>query len=211
MRNVLFTVIASFGLLCGFSAQAQDRIPIDRSDATVQALLEHSRTTTSLKADFVQEKHLKMLATPVVSTGIIRFKKPGQLRWQVDDTEPSVAVVDGKTVMISKAGKEDDVTAADRQAFSAITNLIEGIVSGELLDGKSMVATFFTTKEGLLVELLPTDPRMAKRLKQVTLLFDTTTHILRELRMEQPSGEFTLTRFSNAKFGVAHGATTFKL
>ena len=178
MRNVLFTVIASFGLLCGFSAQAQDRIPIDRSDATVQALLEHSRTTTSLKADFVQEKHLKMLATPVVSTGIIRFKKPGQLRWQVDTPEPSVAVVDGKTVMISKAGKEDDVTAADRQAFSAITNLIEGIVSGELLDGKSMVATFFTTKEGLLVELLPTDPRMAKRLKQVTLLFDTTTHIL---------------------------------
>lgn len=211
MKNVLFTLVATLGMLCSLPTQAQDRTPIERNDAAVQALLEHSKKTNTLSSDFVQEKHLKMLATPLVSKGIIRFQKPGQLRWEVESPEPSVAVVDGKTVLISKAGKEETVTPADRQAFSAITNLIEGIVSGDLLSGESMVPAFFRSKEGLLVELSPTDPRMTKRLKQVTLLFNTNDHTLLELRMEQPSGDFTLTRFSNSKFGVVHPATAFKL
>lgn len=205
---ILFSAIAS---LIVVQLQGQDRSPIDRNDPLVLALLEHSKSTTSLQADFVQEKHLKMLATPVVSKGEIKFKKPGQLRWQVETPEPSIAVVDGKNVMISRAGKAEDVTAVDRQTFNAITDMIEGIVSGQLMDGESMTSTFFKTKEGMLVELVPKDPRMAKRLKHVTLLFNTTDHTLRELRMEQPNGNYTLTRFSNAQFGAVHPGSTFKL
>ena len=180
MKNLLFLLIAARGLLFHSPAQAQERIPIERSDAGVQALLDHSRKTITLSSDFVQEKHLKMLVTPVVSQGIIRFKKPGQLRWEVKSPEPSVAVVDGKSVMISRSGKGETVTPADRQAFSAITNLIEGIVSGDLLSGETMVPAFFRSKEGLLVELSLRSPH-GNRLKHVTLLLTPST-TLAELR-----------------------------
>ncbi len=154
---------------------------------------------------------MALLATPVISEGIIRFERPGRLRWQVDTPEPSVAVVDGKAVKISHGGKEREVSGVDRQAFLAISDLVEGIVSGDLLTGKSMHAVFYKSGSDLLVELTPTDPRMAKRIKQVFLLFAGSDHSLRELRMDQVNGDRTLTTFSNAEFGAKHPTTTFHL
>ncbi|MBK9762750.1 MAG: outer membrane lipoprotein carrier protein LolA [Flavobacteriales bacterium] len=204
-------IILAIGLFFATGVAAQERAPLERTDPLVKALLEHSSRTNSLKADFSQAKHLKMLATPVISGGIIRFAKPGKLRWQVDTPEASVAVVDGKTVKISQKGKEQPVTAVDRQTYGAISDLIEGIVSGKLMNGQNMKTQFFKTTKGVLIELVPNDPKMAKHLAQVQLTFNTADHTLREMRMQQPNGDFTLTTFTKASFGVDHPVGAFNL
>lgn len=204
-------IILTIGLLFATGLVAQERTPLERTDPMVQALLAHSSKTNSLIANFSQEKHLKMLATPVVSEGMIRFEKPGKLRWQVDTPEASVAVVDGKMVKISQGGKEQPVTAVDRQTYGAISDLIQGIVSGKLMNGQSMQTQFFKTAKGVLIELVPNDPKMAKRLAQVRLVFNTTDHTLREMRMQQPNGDYTLTTFTKAAFDVEHPVGAFNL
>lgn len=209
--RIIRTTIVAIALFFSIGVVAQERIPVQANDPLVLALLEYSSHTSSLKADFVQEKHLKMLATPVISEGVIRFEKPGKLRWQVDTPEASVAVVDGKTVKISQAGKEQPVTAVDRQTYGAISDLIEGIVSGKLMNGQGMKTQFFKTTKGVLIELVPNDPKMAKRLAQVQLLFNTADHTLREMRMQQPNGDYTLTKFNKASFGEKHPVGAFNL
>jgi len=204
-------ITLAMGLFFATGLIAQERTPLERTDPLVQALLEHSSRTNSLIANFSQEKHLKMLATPVISEGVIRFEKPGKLRWQVDTPEASVAVVDGKSVKMSQEGKEQPVNAIDRQTYGAISDLIEGIVSGKLMNGQSMKTQFFKTAKGVLIDLVPNDPKMAKHLAQVQLTFNTADHTLRELRMQQPNGDFTLTMFTKASFGVAHPVGAFNL
>ena len=36
----------------------------------------------TLKADFVQEKHLKILSSPLISTGLFRYQAPDSFRWE---------------------------------------------------------------------------------------------------------------------------------
>ncbi len=36
----------------------------------------------SVKAEFIQEKHLKILKKPLISKGIFYYKSPGSLRWE---------------------------------------------------------------------------------------------------------------------------------
>jgi hypothetical protein len=129
----------------------------------------------------------------------------------VDVPDASVAVVNGKEVRIARAGKEVAASPSEKQIFAAIADLIEGIVSGSLMKSDRMTVAYFITRNGLSVELTPTDARMLNRLKRVDLIFNTADHSLRELRMEQLDGEYTLTRFSSAKFAVKHQNTAFTL
>ena len=39
-------------------------------------------SVTSLSADFVQEKHMQILARPLVSSGVFYFQSPASLRWE---------------------------------------------------------------------------------------------------------------------------------
>lgn len=52
----------------------------------------------SVSADFVQEKHLKILAAPMLSTGKFYYKAPGSLRWEYFSPVRSILLShEGKT------------------------------------------------------------------------------------------------------------------
>ena len=110
-----------------------------------------------------------------------------------------------------EGGKERPADMRDREVYGAITEMIDGIVSGRLMNGKGMRAAYFRTTAGLLVDLEPTDARVAKRMKGIHLLFDTKDLLLRELRMEQANGDNTVTRFTGARAGAPLPANTFQL
>ncbi|HNM68263.1 MAG TPA: polysaccharide deacetylase family protein [Flavobacteriales bacterium] len=188
-----------------------DKKPIDETDPLVQALFAQGRTITTLQADFTQEKHLKALQAPLSSTGRFSFQRPARMRWQVDAPAPMVAVADRKDVRIMEGGKERPADMRDREVYGAITEMIDGIVSGRLMNGKGMRAAYFRTTAGLLVDLEPTDARVAKRMKGIHLLFDPKDLLLRELRMEQANGDNTVTRFTGARAGAPLPANTFQL
>lgn len=206
LRNLLIGL-----LLIGHLAGRAQGTPLRPEDPLVQELLQRSRSTNSLKAEFTQEKHLKVLTAPILSSGIIRFEQPGKLRWQVDKPDPFVVAMDGKNVRVRENGVEREASATDKQVFMGINSLIGGILSGRMLDGQGMTTSFFKNTDGLRVEMIPTDPRMAKRMARVTLLFHTDERGLRELAMEQTNGDRTILRFQHAEFGVPHPSTTFTL
>lgn len=51
-----------------------------------------ARKVTTIQAEFVQTKHLKMLARPIVADGRIYYRKPGEIRWEYTSPIKSVLV-----------------------------------------------------------------------------------------------------------------------
>lgn len=198
--------------LMSSGASAQDgRTAITKDDPLVKALMEKGKAITTLQATFVQEKHLKVLKEPMISNGQFYYHQPGRLRWQIDGPTAMTAVVESKNVRIMEGGKERVVSAQDKEVYTAISEMISGIVTGRLLSNGSMKVSYYRTANGLLVDLIPTDQRIAKRLKAIQLLFNEKDMLLRELRMDQANGDHTITRFSNAKSGMALPENVFNL
>ena len=110
--------------------------------------------------------------------------------------QTSTAIVKAGEVRRSEGGQEKPVSTADQQVYLATCELIAGIVSGRSLSSSSMHVTYTRKPEGLVVDLSPTDARMAKRMKSVQLVFAEEDLHLKELRMEQVNGDRTITRFS---------------
>lgn len=207
---VTLALLLVMGVMVPARAQ-DDRKPIKADDPLVLALLEKGRSITTLQAAFTQEKHLKALQQPLTSTGKFSFQRPARMRWQVDSPAPMVAVADKKNVRILESGQERPADMRDREVYGAITEMIDGIVSGRLMSGQGMRTEYYRTSTGLLVDLVPVDGRIAKRMKGIRLLFDTKDLLLRELRMEQANGDHTVTRFTGARAGADLPANTFQL
>jgi len=53
---------------------------------------------TSISADFVQEKHMKILSRPLVSRGVFHYQNPASLRWEYQSPIQSILLMhNGKT------------------------------------------------------------------------------------------------------------------
>ncbi len=211
MRAPLLLPVLVLGLAVSSRAAHAQGTPLPPGSPVVQELLAHSRSTTRLKADFTQEKHMRMLATPLISHGSIRFEQPDRLRWQVDAPDPYVAVMDGKAVRIREDGRAREAGGVDKQVFTAISALISGVLSGQLLSGPEMAPTYFKTPDGVRVEMVPTDARMAKRMGQVILEFVGKDKELRALTMVGAQGDRTVLRFTNTEYGTAHPSSAFTI
>ena len=52
----------------------------------------------SIQADFTQEKHLKILSQPIISTGTFTFQRPQSLRWEYISPIRSILLMHGGEV-----------------------------------------------------------------------------------------------------------------
>ena len=65
---------------------------------TWEGIKKTASTVTSVRAEFVQEKHMEILARPLVSKGIFYFQAPNSLRWEYRSPVQSILLMhDGRT------------------------------------------------------------------------------------------------------------------
>ena len=69
-RNTIYFMLPVMAFLCIGWAGSWDE------------LKSAAGTVTSVRADFIQEKHLAILAKPLVSTGVFYYQAPRSLRWE---------------------------------------------------------------------------------------------------------------------------------
>jgi outer membrane lipoprotein-sorting protein len=79
------TVLVALALATGLPGAEPDLAPVSR-------WIDHARSLKALEVEFTQERHLRAVTRPLVSTGRVWFKAPGALRWQVGDPPKLVAL-----------------------------------------------------------------------------------------------------------------------
>jgi hypothetical protein len=107
----------------------------------------------SLEADFVQEKHMRILAAPLIARGHMIFRSPDSLRWEYRYPMQSILLMHGgvsRRFIQSDQGWRDDPGAELKSmnfVFQEISNWLNGrfdenpLFKASLMPGNKIVLT----------------------------------------------------------------------
>jgi Outer membrane lipoprotein-sorting protein len=149
----------------------------------------------SVQADFTQEKHLKILARPLISQGTFVFQAPQSLRWEYLHPIHTVLMLhDGRiTKLIKREGKfeQDNGTGVDVMQI-----VLQDI--GSWLDGRFSDNPFFTvsrTGEHTLV-LSPKDRNLETVIKRIELRLSDEVGVVNHVTIVEDDEAATELTFS---------------
>lgn len=153
-----------------------------------------AREIRSMQTDFVQQKHMSFLSKDIQSTGKMYLVDDGRLKWQYLEPNPYSLIFSGGKIHINDDGKKSTIDG-NQKLFEQISKLISGSVKGDVFNEEEFKIDFFRDKEGVLVKLLPKSKTMLKYIKEVNLTFPNNEKTVSEVKLIEPSDNYTLLKF----------------
>jgi outer membrane lipoprotein carrier protein len=86
---------------------------------------------------------------------------------------------------------------AKSKMFEKINKLIVGSVSGNMFDDKEFAISYYKSKEFYIAKLAPKTATVKKYIKQVELFFPVNETTVSQVKLIEPSGDFTRIVFKN--------------
>ena len=167
------------------------------SEADLTNLLAGIRANRSTQADFQEERVIRLMKRPIVSSGRIWFQPPNKFRREVKGNSPSVTVSDGRQLWIYYPSFK----SAERYSLgkgSPIDSTVAAINSALNLENVENTFQIKATKtdNGYELALLPRTVSMKRVFEKLDL------HINDDLRVGRtdmllPNGDRIVTTYSN--------------
>jgi chaperone LolA len=204
MRALVFAGLASI-VLTSIARTA----PL--SEADLKNLLAGVRRNRSTQADFQEQRVLRLMKKPILSSGTIWFQPPNKFRREVKGNSPSVTVSDGRQLWIYYP----NFKSAERYPLgkgSPLDSTVTAINSALNLENieNTFQITAIKSDKGYELTLLPRTGSMKRVFQKLDL------HINENLRVERtdmllPNGDRIVTTYSNqTRAPVAASSFEFK-
>lgn len=196
MKNKAFYLLMLFIVTLSLKAQEQ-KMNAAEVTAFKNAVNATAKNTKTLTTDFVQYKHMDFLSNDIETSGKMSFKAPNALLWQyVKPYKYSVVFKDSR-ISINDAGKKSAMDTGNSKMFDKLNKLIVGSVNGNLFDENEFTIIFFKTAQHNITKLVPKDASLKKYIKQMELYFDKKGNMVEEVKMIEPSNDYTRIVFKN--------------
>jgi len=150
----------------------------------------------AISADFVQEKHLPILAKPLVSNGRFVYRRPDSLRWEYFSPVKSILLmIDGKArrFVQSEQGLVEDV-GARMQAMRFVMPEIGGWLSGRFEDNPMFDARL---EENGRIVLIPKDEGMARFIQRIELHLSERPGVIQQVLIFEGEKAYTRMQFTD--------------
>ena len=181
------------------------------SEADLKNLLAGIRANRSTQADFQEERAIRLMKKPIVSSGRISFQPPNKFRREVKGNSPSLTVSDGRQLWIYYP----NFKSAERYPLgkgSPLDSTVAAINSALNLENIENTFQITATKidKGYELALLPRTASMKRVFQKLDL------HINENLRVDRtdmllPNGDRIVTMYSNqTRAPVAASTFEFK-
>lgn len=151
----------------------------------------------SIKTDFVQYKHLDFLSKDIETSGKMVFKTPNLLNWQYTKPYQYSIVFKNNKVYINDQGNKSTLNAGSSKMFEKINKMIVGSISGNMFDDKEFTISYYKTKDFYITKLLPKAKDIQKYIKQIELYFPINEMTASQVKLIEPSGDYTKIVFKN--------------
>jgi outer membrane lipoprotein-sorting protein len=181
----LFGGIVAAILLAGLGRAAP---PEPKVEETLRQLGRASAEVESLRAEFVQEKHVTIVRDVLRSAGTFALdKRASRIVWNVTEPEPIRIVISkqglfagGKRVVGDEAGRFSPLPM-----LQGMTDLFSG-VSPETARRFEV-----TLLDGDRLRLKPRARELAQWIQAIEIVLDAKTKTPRHIRLEEPGGDTT--------------------
>ncbi|MFW6051020.1 MAG: outer membrane lipoprotein carrier protein LolA [Myxococcota bacterium] len=162
----------------------------------LDALLSAFARMPGLEAAFVEEKHMALLAKPLVSRGRLYFTSPGLLLRRVRSPRPSEVVVTPRAVRFRDGDGEQTIDLRSRSEVRPLVETMVWLLEGdrEALESAYRMA-FRERGEGWTLALTPRSAPLSKLVARIRVRGEG--YAVREIRVEETSGDATVTRITD--------------
>ena len=150
----------------------------------------------SVQADFLQEKHLKILARPIISTGSFTFQAPQSLRWEYRTPIRSILLMHGGKVrkFVERQGVLSEDKGMRLDAMQVVLAEISNWLDGRFTDN-AMFTVSFPEKQTIL--LTPKEQGFAALISSIELKLGDQPGLLDKVVIFEGPGSFTSLTFSD--------------
>jgi len=164
----------------------------------LEGIKQNAKDIRSIEADFVQEKHMKILAKPLMSEGKFYFRYPQSLRWEYTRPIKSLLVMhdeDIKRYVMSSEGMIEDGSAA-LQSMQVFLQEIISWMQGDFKKNPDFTAEL---QPGGIIFLIPKNPEMRHFIDKIALKLTDTPGVIESATIYETPAIYTLIRFKNTK------------
>ena len=163
----------------------------------------------SVQAEFSQEKHLPILARPLISTGTFAFQAPQSLRWEYHSPLHSVLLMDGGhvTKLVERDGRLAEEGGAGLGSMEIIMKEISSWLDGRFTDNPMFAVD--QSKAGLVV-LTPKDAGLAALISRIELRLGAEAGLIDSVTIFEGAEAWTKLSFANAVLNREIPASVFR-
>src|SRR5437588_2024228 len=167
------------------------------SEADLKNLLAGIRQNRSTQADFQEERVIRLMKKPILSSGKVWFQPPNKFRREVKGNSPSVTVSDGRQLWIYYP----NFKSAERYPLgkgSPLDSTVAAINSALNLENIENMFQINAAKtdKGYELALTPRTPSMRRAFQKLDLHIDENLRVDRT-DMLLPNGDRIVTMYSN--------------
>lgn len=195
-RLPLWAVLTFALLVCAPLLQAEPLSPADLK-ALLGRIREKRAGAPQVQADFQEEKSVRMLNKPIVSSGKIWFQAPNKFRREAKGSSPSITVSNGQQLWIyyPKFNSAEQYSLGKRSPLDAGISAITASLNLENVE-----ATYHITgtkeADGYQLQLTPRNPSMKRFLQTFSIKMNNELQVV-HTEMVQPNGDRIVTTYSN--------------
>ena len=163
---------------------------------TWEGIQSAASTITSVRAEFVQEKHMEILARPVVSKGIFYFQAPNSLRWEYRSPVQSILLMhDGRTKRyILKNGAITEDAGAHLQSMQVVLQDIAQWLNGRFEENPAFSASLEPNRK---IVLRPKEKSLANIIQRIELILSDRPGIIAAVMIYEGEKSYTRFEFKN--------------
>ena len=164
---------------------------------------------TSVRAGFTQEKHMKILARPLVSEGILLFQGPDSLRWEYKHPVHSILLLHkGKTRrFVQKDGNLVEDASANLQSMQVVVQEITQWLNGRFDDNPAFAARL---EPGRKIVMTPRDESFARLIQRIEVLLSDRPAVIKSVMIFESEASFTKLDFKDVILNQKLDDTLFR-
>ena len=167
------------------------------SEAELENLLAAIRQNRTTQADFQEERVIRLMKKPVVSSGTVWFQPPNKFRREVKGNSPSVSVSNGRDLWIYYPNfkSTERYPLGKGSPLDATVAAINSALNLENIE-TSFNITATKTENGYELQLLPRTAPMKRAFQKLDLRINEKFRVERT-DMLLPNGDRIVTTYSN--------------
>ncbi|MHB8091381.1 MAG: outer membrane lipoprotein carrier protein LolA [Syntrophales bacterium] len=166
-----------------------------------EALSKSAKNIKSISADFIQEKHLKILAKPIVSEGRLYFKTPVSIRWEYLSPVRTLTLMNKRGAMVYiRSDKKWVMDKAQSDTRGIVMNEINNWFSGRFQENPAFTAVYNPGPPPSVI-LTPKED-MKNFVSRIVLKLSKTTGMVEQVEIMEGQGNRSKIIFKNEKLNV---------
>ena len=189
-------------------ADAREKLEGAKLDATLADIAKARKNVRTLRASFVQERKLTLLATSVKSTGELAYVAPERLRWELAPPDDVVYLIGPEGLSYRTRSSHATVPATGATIAKALADL-RALLAGDLSLLKDRY-TLSGSRSGSDVEIAGAAKDKTASVRGFTLTLDKTLVLPVKARLIEGKSDAIDITFSNAQINVPIDPATMK-